>query len=334
MLRRIPLHYLPLAVTGLVALLLWAGCAARYPGFGTARVAVNLLGDNSFLGILAIGMTFVILGGGIDLSVGSVTALCSVSIALILERTGAPPAVAIAASLALGILFGLAAGCVIQVFETPPFIVTLAAMFLARGLAFVLHAESIPIRHAGYRALSQIALPLGPVALPITAIAFLAVVAAGVLVAGYTPFGRNVYAVGGNEEAARLMGLPVGRTKIAMYSLSGLCAGAAAVVFTCYQLSGNPAAGVGWELDAIAAVVIGGTLLTGGVGHVAGTLAGVLIFGIIQTAISFQGTLSSWWTKVVIGGLMLLFIFVQKLLSRLASTAAAAASEPGTGPPS
>jgi len=129
-------------------------------------------------------------------------------------------------------------------------------------------------------------------------------------------FGRNVYAVGGNEEAAMLMGIPVGRTKVLVYALSGLCSSLAGVVFTFYGSSGNPSAAVGMELDAIAAVVVGGTLLSGGVGYVFGTLIGVLIFGIIQTGIVFDGRLSSWWTRVVIGALLLLFILLQKLFAR------------------
>ena len=131
-----------------------------------------------------------------------------------------------------------------------------------------------------------------------------------------TPFGRNVYAVGGSEHSAVLMGLPVRRTLIGVYTLSGFCSALAGVVFTFYMLSGYGLHAVGMELDAIAAVVIGGTLLTGGVGYVAGTLFGVLMLGIIQTLISFDGTLSSWWTRIVVGVLLFAFCLLQRLLSR------------------
>jgi len=195
--------------------------------------------------------------------------------------------------------------------------VTLAGMFFTRGLAQIVHLEALPISNPAYVAATGWGLPLAAgVRVPLTAFIFLGVLAIGLYLSVYTPFGRNVYAVGGNEEAALLMGLPVGRTKVGIYALSGFCSSLSGVVFALYSSSGNPSAGVGTELDAIAAVVIGGTLLTGGVGHVLGTLVGVLIFGIIQTGITFQGTLSSWWTKVAIGALLLLFVLLQRVLAR------------------
>ncbi len=133
--------------------------------------------------------------------------------------------------------------------------------------------------------------------------------------AHYTRFGRSVYAIGGSEQSALLMGLPVARTQILVYTLSGFCSALAGVVFTFYMLSGYGLHAVGMELDTIAAVVIGGTLLTGGVGFVIGTFFGVLIQGVIQTIISFEGTLSSWWTKIVIALLLFFFILLQRLFS-------------------
>jgi galactofuranose transport system permease protein len=145
---------------------------------------------------------------------------------------------------------------------------------------------------------------------------FLASVIIATLVAGFTRFGRNVYAIGSNENSARLMGLPIGQTKIAIYALAGFFSALGGVVATFYMQSGNPASFVGLELDAIASVVIGGTLLTGGVGFIPGTLMGVLILGLIQQIIIFNGTLNSWWTKIVIGALLLIFIVLQKFISR------------------
>ena len=315
--------HIPLLSTIAVCVLLYATGSVLYynQNFFSLQVFVNFFSDNSFLGIVAVGMTFVILSGGIDLSVGSVLALSSILAAVLMKSWGVPPPFAIVAVLAVGTALGLGMGCVIHFFGLPPFIVTLAGMFFARGLGFIIHIESMSIDNAFYRTASDLAVPLAGARVPITAIVFLAVLAAAVYVSTWTVFGRNVYAVGGNEEAAMLMGIPVGRTKLLVYALSGFCSALAGVVFTIYGSSGNPSAGVGMELDAIAAVVVGGTLLTGGVGYVFGTLIGVLIFGIIQTGISFQGTLSSWWTRVVIGVLLLLFILLQKLFARPAARA-------------
>jgi simple sugar transport system permease protein len=153
----------------------------------------------------------------------------------------------------------------------------------------------------------------GEASLSAGALIAIAVVLLAVFIAHATPFGRAVYAVGGNEHSAVLMGLPVRSTLIGVYTLSGFCSALAGVVFTLYMLSGYGLHAVGLELDAIAAVVIGGTLLTGGVGFVAGTLFGVLILGIIQTLIMFDGSLSSWWTRIVIGGLLFVFCLLQRV---------------------
>ncbi|HPD16210.1 MAG TPA: sugar ABC transporter permease YjfF [Planctomycetota bacterium] len=318
--------HVPLLSTVAVFLLLYAVCAVRYRGEGflSLQVFVNFFGDNSFLGIVAVGMTFVILSGGIDLSVGSVLALSSILMAVLTEKAGVPPLAAMGAVLATGACLGLAMGGVVRFFGLPPFIVTLAGMFLARGLGFVLQIESIPITSPFYRGLTSWGLALPGARVPATALVFLAIVAGGVYLSTQTVFGRNVYALGGSEEAALLMGVPVGRTKVLVYGLSGFCSALAGIVYTVYGSSGDPRAALGMELDAIAAVVVGGTLLTGGVGYVAGTLMGVLIFGIIQTGITFEGTLSSWWTRVAIGALLLVFVLLQKLFAR------PGAGEPGS----
>ena len=312
---RIADKHIPIAATCAVCLVLYGVASVIYRGFFSANVLVNFLTDNSFLGITAIGMTFVILSGGIDLSVGAVVGFSSILIATLVQKAHLHPAVAITIALALGTLLGLGMGALIRFYSMPPFLVTLAGMFLARGMGFVVGLESIPIDHSFYQALTQVRLPLGPaVDLPATALIFLAMFGIAVFVAHCTRFGRNVYALGGNEQSAVLMGLPIGGTKLRVYALSGFCSALAGVVYTLYTFSGNPIAGTGLELDAIAAVVIGGTLLSGGIGYVAGTLAGVLIFGIIQTWITFEGTLSSWWTKIAIGALLLFFILLQKLV--------------------
>jgi simple sugar transport system permease protein len=202
----------------------------------------------------------------------------------------------------------------IQRFRLQPFIVTLAGMFLARGLCYLISIDSISITDATYTAISQARIPLWSDSASITvgALIALAVLALGIWLAHATEFGRTVYAIGGSEPSALLMGLPVARTTILVYTFSGFCSALAGVVFTFYMLSGYGLHAVGLELDAIAAVVIGGTLLSGGVGFVAGTLFGVLILGIIQTLIAFDGSLSSWWTRIVIGALLFVFCLLQR----------------------
>ena len=305
-----------LAATILVFLALYGFAAWKYEGFFTLRVFVNLLGDNSFLAIAAVGMTFVILSGGIDLSVGAVLAFTTIFIATLVGK-GTHPAVAIVLALGLGTILGAGMGWLIHRYDLPPFLVTLGGMFFARGMAFVVSQESVEIAHPFYSAIQGFGIPLGErAALPATALVFLAVFAAGVFFAHYTRFGRNVYAIGGSESSARLMGLPVARTKVTVYALSGLCSALAGVTASFYMGSGNPAIGFGFELDVIASVVIGGTLLSGGVGTLAGTLAGLLIFGTIQSALIFDGRLNSWWLRIVVGVLLLTFILFQRFLSR------------------
>ncbi len=311
---RVDAKYVPLMVTvALFAAMAGYGSFA-YDGFFSAQVFFNLLVDNAFLAIVAVGMTFVILSGGIDLSVGSVIALTTmVSAALVEHRHWSAWAV-IPLVLAMGTTFGALQGLLIQRFRLQPFIVTLAGMFLARGLCYLISIDSISIGDESYAALSQARLPLWEGAsLSAGALVALAVLAAGVYLAHGTEFGRTVYAIGGNEQSALLMGLPVARTTVLVYALSGFCSALAGVVFTLYMLSGYGLHAMGLELDAIAAVVIGGTLLSGGVGYVAGTLFGVLILGIIQTLISFDGSLSSWWTRIVIGALLFAFCLLQRL---------------------
>ncbi|MFC4099073.1 galactofuranose ABC transporter, permease protein YjfF [Paenibacillus xanthanilyticus] len=308
--------YVPILVTfGLLAVMFAAG-SFRYTGFFSAQVLFNLLIDNAFLIITAVGMTFVIVSGGIDLSVGSVIALTTMVSASLVEQHGWSPAVVIPLVLVMGATFGTIMGAIIHYFKIQPFIVTLAGMFLARGLCYIISIDTITITNGFFTKVAQtkIALP-GDSFISINVVIALAVVAGAIYLAHYTRFGRNAYAIGGSEQSALLMGLPVARTKILIYAFSGFCSALAGVVFTFYMLSGYGLHAMGLELDTIAAVVIGGTLLTGGVGYVAGTFIGVLIQGVIQTIISFEGTLSSWWTKIVIGLLLFVFILFQRLLS-------------------
>lgn len=308
---------LPLLATAAIFIGLFAAAAAAYDGFFSSRVLVSLLADNAFLGITAVGMTLVIFSGGIDLSVGAVIGFTSILTATLVTGRGMAPPVAWGIALLLGTSLGAAMGTLIHVFRLPAFLITLAGMFLARGMAFRLNTESVGITHPWYERLANFDLALGEaVRIPTTALVFVAVVIAGYLVAHHTRFGRNLLAVGGSEQSSLLMGLPVGRTKIFGYALNGFCSALAGIVATIYTGSGNPSMGIGLELDAIAVVVIGGTLLAGGRGHMLGTLFGVLIFGTIQAAILFDGRLSPWWMRIVVGALLLAFILLQRLLVR------------------
>ena len=307
-------RYLPLAATTALFLAMGALGSVLYTGFFSLQVFANLLIDNAFLCIVAVGMTFVILSGGIDLSVGSVIALTTMLSAWLVQKHQWPLAAVVPLVLLMGTGFGAVMGWLIERFRLQPFIVTLAGMFLARGLCYVISIDSISITDPTYAALSEMRVPIGfGASLSLSALLALGVVALAIFVAHGTQFGRTVYAIGGNSHSAVLMGLPVRTTLIGVYTLSGFCSSLAGVVFTFYTLSGYGLHAVGLELDAIAAVVIGGTLLSGGIGYVAGTLVGVLMLGIIQTLITFDGSLSSWWTRIIIGALLFGFCLLQRV---------------------
>ncbi|HSK92104.1 MAG TPA: galactofuranose ABC transporter, permease protein YjfF [Euzebyales bacterium] len=308
-------RYIPVLATLGLLLAMFAVGAYRYDNFLSLQVVLNLFVDNAFLLVVAIGMTFVILTGGIDLSVGSVLALSTVICASLVEQQGVSPVLAITLALAVGAFGGLTMGAVIHYFDIQPFIVTLAGMFFARGLCYMISVESISLTHPFFTDLAQTRIPMpGGFFLSVSVVIALLAVAVAFWALHYTRLGRNVYAIGGSTQSAMLMGLPVARTVMSVYAISGLCSALGGVLLAFYMRSGYSLHAVGLELDAIAAVVIGGTLLTGGTGFVMGTVLGVLVLGVIQTIISFQGTLSSWWTRIVVGVLLLAFIMLQRLI--------------------
>lgn len=297
---------LPLMITIGVFVLGYLYCLTQFPGFASTRVICNILTDNAFLGIIAVGMTFVILSGGIDLSVGSVIAFTGVFLAKVIGDFGLSPLLAFPLVLVMGCAFGAFMGLLIDALKIPAFIITLAGMFFLRGVSYLVSEESIPINHPIYDTLSSLAWKIpGGGRLSAMGLLMLAVVVIGIFLAHRTRFGNQVYAIGGNATSANLMGISTRSTTIRIYMLS------------IYTQAGYALAGVGVELDAIASVVIGGTLLSGGVGTVLGTLFGVAIQGLIQTYINFDGTLSSWWTKIAIGILLFIFIALQRGLTVL-----------------
>jgi len=299
--------------TAVLVLLVSFGSVA-YENFPTTENLGNIAITSAFLAIVALGMTFVIITGGIDLSVGSVFALGGV-LAAYGSTWGSLAAVALPLVVCGGI--GLAQGLLIARARLAPFIVTLAGLLGARGLLLSISnegAKTYLIPHD--TVLAKVGqgefLGLGyPVYIT------LGLFALGGLVLQRTGFGQSIFAVGGAEDAAGLMGVRVARTKIAVYTLSGLLAGLAGTLNAARLSSGVTILGTGMELDAIAAVVIGGTLLTGGIGSVSGTISGVLLLGVIQNIINQIGNLSSSYQQVVSGAFLAVVVVLQTTLSRL-----------------
>ena len=311
--------WIPVFAALLILVAMFVGAQAYFGRFFSPGLISALLLDNAFLLVLAVGMTFVILTGGIDLSVGSVMAFTGMVGASALN-SGLPTGAAIIVMLVAGALIGLLIGVLVHYFDVQPFIASLVGMFLARGLAFLVSLRSIDIEDQSILLLQSTRFKLGDWYITPTGIIALVVVIAGVLVLQYTRFGRTIYAIGGNEQSARLMGLPVVRTKLLAYVVSGTCAGLAGVIFAAYTGAGYPLNGIGTELDTIAAVVIGGTLLTGGSGFVIGSMIGVFVYGAIKTVISFLGAEQSW-TRITIGALLLIFVVVQRFIVARSSRA-------------
>lgn len=304
--------WIPVLAAVVLLAIMFAAAQAYFGKFVTPGVLSSLFVDNAYLVVLAAGMTFVIISGGIDLSVGAVMAFTGVLAASLLSA-GVPTAVVVPVMIVTGALFGVVIGVLVQYFNVQPFIASLVGMFLARGLCYVLAPRAIKVTDVGVLGLQSTKFGGGGWYITATVVIALVVVLVAAWVLGYTRFGRTVYAVGGNEQSARLMGLPVARTRVLVYVISGACAGIAGLLFTAYTAAGYSLNGIGTELDTIAAVVIGGTLLTGGSGFLVGSLVGVLVYGVIKTAISFMGVDQSW-TRITIGILLLAFVVVQRLI--------------------
>ncbi len=272
--------------------------------------------------ILAVGMTIVIVSAGIDLSVGAVVAFSSVA-GVMLMNIGVNGWLGILLMIGFGALFGLLAGVMIQYFNVQPFIATLAMMFLARGLASILSTTPVIAPEDSPLLLLATDWKLidGPkvndfTITPGLLIAVLVVIGA-VFFLHRTRTGRTVYAIGGNESSAQLMGLPVARTRVWIYVISGALAGLAGAVYTA-EVGGKAqnVTGLGWELDAIAAVVIGGTLLTGGAGYVLGSIVGVFVLAALRLIITKDGTISPEYLTIITGAVLLAFVLLQRALTR------------------
>ena len=307
----------PLLTTIVIFIVVYFIGGQLYPTMQKPQVFFNLFINNATLLIISIGLTLVIITKGIDLSVAGIIALTSAASAALLQK-GASPWVVLPLMLLMGTALGFIMGAIIQYFKVEPFIVTLMGLWFARGLAYIISLTSLTISDDVYRylALTKVPMPgfakayvyipslIGPVLLLVV-----------FYISKFTRFGRTIYAIGNNEQSAQLMGLPVARTKIAVYTFGGFCSALGGIVFSINLLSGYGGYANMMELDAIASVVIGGTLLTGGAGNVIGTLFGVLINGTIVSILQFNGTLSSWWTRIGVGALTLIFLGIQSLFN-------------------
>ena len=323
-------RFLPLTATIVLFSIAYALGAWFYSGMRDGQVFFTLFITSPFLLINAIGETFVIISGGIDLSVSGMVALTSTASAALL-RAGWNPWMVMLLMLAMGAALGTIMGLLITYMKVQPFIATLAGMWFARGMCYIISDLEVRIYDPLYKLLAgtKILIPgLSDVVtkkgdyITILVVLSMAVFVLAIYIAHYTKFGRTVYSIGGNnganEQSARLMGLPVDRTKVLVYTFNGVCSALAGIAYSIYVGSGHGThASNGYEMTVIAAVVIGGTMLTGGTGYVFGTLFGVLTTALIQTLIQFNGKLSSWWTSIAIGVLTLFFIGVQSLLVNL-----------------
>ncbi|OKZ54339.1 ABC transporter permease subunit [Mediterraneibacter faecis] len=297
-------------------------------GFAKPQMFLNLFISNAGLLVIAMGQTIVMIAAGIDISVGSVTALVCMVLANQMENHGTNAYVAVVMALAIGIAFGLVQGFLIAYLDIQPFIVTLAGMFFGRGMTSIISTEMISIKNKTFLAWAnyKIYLPIGsyskrgkfiPAYIYPTVVIAIIVLIIIILVMKYTKFGRSVYAVGGNQTSAMMMGLNVKRTKLKAYLLDGFLAGLGGFLFCLNSCSGFVEQAKGLEMDAISSAVIGGTLLSGGVGTPFGTLFGVLIKGTISSLITTQGTLSSWWVRITLSALLCFFIVLQSIFAHV-----------------
>lgn len=295
---------LALPLIGLIVVSVLMGFASE--NFFSVSNIMNVLRQVSIVGILAVGMTFVILTGGIDLSVGAVMALAGTISAGLIVNSGLPGGLGLAAGLGVGLGLGLFNGAMVAWGRMPAIIVTLATMGIARGFG-LLYSGGYPISGIP----SWISwFGIGRVGIvPVPVIAMVVIYAVAWVLLQRTPFGRHVYAIGGNELAAKLSGVKTQTIKLAVYGISGLTASFAAIILTGRLMSGQPNAGVGFELDAIAAVVLGGTAIAGGRGLILGTLIGAVLLGILNNGLNLMG-INPYLQDVIKGAIILLAIYI------------------------
>ncbi|MEM5768169.1 MAG: sugar ABC transporter permease YjfF [Bacillota bacterium] len=304
----------------LLAIVIWGG------GFLRPQQIFDMFNNNASLIIVACGLTIVMIGGGIDISVGGITALVVMSCVVHLDDFDGSVLSAAMMALAIGLAFGLIQGFLISYLEIQPFIVTLAGMFFARGMTTIVSVNPRTAEHAGFLALkdTRVEIPwlgytarsgeLIPGRIEIGVVVALVVVLAIFIILRWSRFGRNLYAVGGNRQSALMLGINVKRTRFFSYLLCGLLSGIAGFVFLMHTGAGNATNAAGAEMNAIAASIIGGTLLTGGVGNVIGTLFGVLTLTTIKSVVIASGLREPWWQSITTGAMLCFFILLQSVV--------------------
>lgn len=303
-------------------------CAMLFLGSGflKAQTFFNILNENAALIILSCGMSIVMINGGIDISVGAVTALVCMCCAVNLDHQGGNIFSSICIALGIGLLFGLVQGYLVAYLEIQPFIVTLAGMFLAKGLTTIVNATQFNVENESFKQLksTKITVPgmgainkLGnyvPAYVEIGVIVALLVVAAMFFLLRWTKLGRGFYAVGGSMQSANMLGINVKRTRFLAHLLCGLLAGIGGFVYFLHVGSGSPSHASGAEMNAIASSIIGGTMLTGGVGNILGTFFGVLSLSTIKNIVSSLGLDEAWWTNITVAVMICLFLVIQSVV--------------------
>ena len=331
--RREPLNNTQLLMTiaiGIFFVMYIAAMIFMGGGFLKVQQVFDLLNDNAYLIIIGCALTIVMIGGGINISVGGVISLTVMACALYLNGTGLQNAggivVTFLLALGIGLAFGAGMGFLISYLDIQPFIVTLAGMFLSRGLTTILSVNPVKVTHEPFLALvkTKIQIPflgyvaqngnLIPAKLEIGAVVALLIVIISFLILRYVKLGRNIYALGGNQQSALMLGINVRRTRFLSYVISGLLSGLAGFIFLMHKPAGNASVAMRSEMDAIAASIIGGTLLTGGVGNVIGTFFGVMILATIQKIIGLSPLNESWWQDMASGALLGVFILLQSVV--------------------
>ena len=316
-----------LVITILVFVVMYL-CAVLFlgSGFRKPQTFFNILNENAALLILSCGMSLVMITGGIDISVGTLTALVCMSCAVNLDYQGGNVTTAILIALGIGTAFGLVQGFLIAYLEIQPFIVTLAGMFFAKGMTTIVNSTQFNVENAAFRALkdTRIDVPgmgsvnkLGtyvPAYVEIGVVIALAVVVVLFVTLRWTKFGRGVYAVGGNSASANMLAINVKRTKFVAHLLCGILAGVGGFVYFLHVGSGSPSHASGAEMNAIASSIIGGTMLTGGVGNIAGTMFGVLSLSTIKNIVASLGLDEAWWTNITVAAMICLFLVIQSLV--------------------
>ena len=295
-------------------------------GFRKPQAFFNILNDNAALIILACGMSVVMITGGIDISVGTVTALVCMSCAVHLDYNGGNVITAMLLSLGIGLAFGVVQGYLVAYLEIQPFIVTLAGMFFAKGMTTIVNSTQFNVSHEGFQSLKsfRIYVPgmgsenkLGqyvPAYVEPGVVVAIAVVLILFVVLRWTKQGRNFYAVGGNMNSANMLGINVKRTKFVSHLLCSLLASIGGFVYFMHVGSGSPSHASGAEMNAIASSIIGGTMLTGGVGNILGTFFGVLSLSTIKNIVSSLGLDEAWWTNITVATMICLFLVIQSLV--------------------